>query len=153
MESKDFTTSITVDATAREAFNSINQVSAWWTENLVGSSHQLNDEFTVQFGDVHVSTQKLVECIPDKRVVWLVTSSRLNFISNKEEWTGTKISFEIETEGDLCIIRFTHHGLVPAIECFGACSNAWKPYIQESLYSLITTRKGFPTTKEKNAAV
>ena len=66
MKEQDYNTSITVDATPHEAFESINSVSQWWTENLKGSSQQLDDEFTVRFGDVHQLKQKLVEVIPTK---------------------------------------------------------------------------------------
>ena len=95
MKEQGYDISIAVDATEHEAFNCINSVTKWWTENLEGSSQKLNDEFTVQFGDVHFSKQKLVEVVPDKKVVWLVTDSKLNFIEDKYEWTNTKISFEI----------------------------------------------------------
>lgn len=148
LKKQDFSTSIIVNATPQEAFKRINSVTKWWTENLEGSSQKLNDEFTVRFGDVHVSTQKLVEVIPNKKVVWLVTDSKLNFIKDKREWTGTKISFEISKKGAKTQVRFTHVGLVPKIECFGACSNAWNEYIQGSLLSLINTGKGQPTPKE-----
>ena len=57
-----------------------------------------------------------------------MTDSQLNFIKDKQEWTGTKTSFEIVEEDDKITIRFTHHGLVPEIECFNACSNAWGDY-------------------------
>ena len=144
MKKQDYTTSITVDATAHEAFKSINNVTKWWTENLEGSSQKLNDEFTVRFGDVHVSTQKLVEVIPDKKVVWLITESKLNFVKDKHEWTGTKISFEISEQENKTEIRFTHLGLIPQTECFDACSNAWSEYIQGSLMSLVNTGKGMP---------
>jgi len=146
---KDYHTSIIVHATAQEAFDGINNVRGWWTENLEGSSEKPGDEFTVRFGDVHVSTQKLVEVIPDKKVVWLVTDSQLNFIKDKQEWTGTKISFEIVEKDNKTTIDFTHHGLVPGIECFNACSNAWGDYINNSLRSLVNTGKGQPTPKEK----
>src|SRR5258708_20807987 len=100
MKKQDYNVRITVNATAQEAFNSINSVTRWWTEHLEGSSQRLNDEFTVRFGDVHVSTQKLVEVIPDKKVVWLVTESKLNFVENKHEWTNTEIIFEISNQGN-----------------------------------------------------
>lgn len=146
---QDYHTSITVDATAHEAFNCINSVTKWWTENLEGSSQNLNDEFTVRFGDVHYSKQKLVEVVPGKKVVWLVTDSRLNFLKDKQEWTNTRISFEILTRNKQTQIHFTHIGLVPDYECFDACSNAWSQYIQQSLWRLVTTGKGQPDKKEK----
>ena len=147
MKEQNYHTSITVDATAHEAFENINSVTKWWTENLEGRSQKLNDEFTVRFGDVHYSRQKLVEVVPGKKVVWLVTDSKLSFVKDKSEWTNTKISFEISSQNDKTKIDFRHLGLVPEMECFDACSNAWSQYIQ-SLQMLLTTGKGQPEKKE-----
>jgi hypothetical protein len=147
MKNLDYSVDIIVSATAQEAFTSINEVTKWWTENLDGHSQNLNDEFTVQFGDIHVSTQKLVELIPGKKITWLVTNSKLNFTKNQSEWTGTTISFDISTADNKTKVRFTHEGLAK-YECFDACSNAWSEYIQQSLKNLINTGKGNPTPKE-----
>jgi len=147
MSSSDYSIIISVNKTPMEAFNAINNVRGWWTENLEGGTEKLGDEFTVTFGKVHASTQKLVEVVPNKKVVWLVTASNLNFIQDKQEWNNTKISFEITQKNDKTQVRFTHHGLIPEIECFDACSNAWSDYIQGSLRSLINTGKGAPTPK------
>lgn len=75
-------------------------------------------------------------------MVWLVTDSRLIAFEDKSEWTGTKIIFEITESNNKTYVRFTHIGLIPQIECYGGCSGAWERLIQESLFSLITTRKG-----------
>ena len=142
MDNKDFTTSILVDQSPTEVFNAINNVRGWWQGVIEGGTDQLNDEFTYRMNDVHYSKQKLVDVVPDKRVEWLVTDSRINFVADKEEWVNTKMFFEIAKEGDKTKLTFTHQGLVPAIECYGGCSGAWGQLIEKSLYSLITTGKG-----------
>jgi Activator of Hsp90 ATPase homolog 1-like protein len=144
MKKQDYNASITVNATAKEVFKSITSVSKWWTEDLEGSSQKLNDEFTVRFDDIHVSKQKLVEVIPDKKVVWLVTDSRLNFVEDKQEWTNTKISFEISNHDNKTKINFTHFGLVPNVECYDGCVKGWDYFIKGSLFKLLTKGKGTP---------
>ena len=139
---QDFTITIQVDQTPMDAFNAINDVRAWWPGEIEGSSTKLNDEFTYRYKKFHYSKQKLVEVVPGKKVVWLVTDSSLNFVENKSEWTGTKIIFDISEKDNKTQIRFTHQGLVPAYECFDSCSNAWSDIIKNGLRNLIAKGKG-----------
>jgi hypothetical protein len=144
MNDKNFTTSFLVDQTPEEAFSAINNVRGWWSEEIEGSTEKLNDEFTYHYKDVHICKMKLVEVIPNKKVVWLVLENYFNFIEDKNEWVDTTISFEISEKDNRTEIRFTHQGLVPEYECFDICSNAWNEYITGSLRSLISTGKGQP---------
>ena len=145
----NFQTSITVNVTPEEAFKNINKVTKWWTENVEGKSQHLNDEFTVQFGDMHYSKQKLIEVIPEKKIVWLVTESNLSWLNDKHEWNDTRISFEIKRKDNKTQILFTHIGLVPEVECYTDCSNAWSSYINDSLFNLLTIGKGEPDPYKK----
>src|SRR5687767_13906156 len=130
MGNQNYTTTILVDQTPKEVFKAVNNVRGWWIDEIDGQSEKLNDEFSVLFYDgVHYSKQRLVEFAPDKKVVWLVTESKLNFIEDEDEWTGTKISFDISTIGNKTQLQFTHYGLRPDIECYKDCSNAWGGYI------------------------
>ena len=142
MTTTDFTTILLTDQSATEIFNAITNVRGWWQGEITGSTVKLHDEFTYRYGDIHYSKQKLVEVIPDKKIVWLVTESQLNFLQEKNEWDNTKIVFEISKVQDKTQLRFTHQGLAPEIECYHACSNAWGDLIQKSLFSLIATGKG-----------
>lgn len=139
---KDFTTSILVDKPPVEVFTAINNVRGWWQGEIAGSTNKLNDEFTYQMGEIHFSKQKIVEFIPNEKVVWLVTESKINFVADKDEWVDTEIVFDITKVDNKTRLSFTHQGLVPAIECYGGCSGAWGKLVEQSLYSLITTGKG-----------
>ncbi len=138
----DFTTTFFVDQTPAEVFSAINNVRGWWQGEVEGSTDKLDDEFTYRMKDIHFSKQRLIEVVPDKKVIWLVTDSKLNFLKNKSEWTGTKIGFDISEINNKTQLRFTHTGLVPTIECYGSCSKGWSKLIQESLLSVVTTGKG-----------
>jgi Activator of Hsp90 ATPase homolog 1-like protein len=151
MSTSDFTTCILVDQTPKEAFDAINNIRGWWSEEIEGSSGKLNDEFKYHYEDVHHCQVKLIEVIPDKKVVWLVMDNYFKFTKDKSEWKGTKINFEVSQNDGKTQIRFTHLGLVSEYECFDICSNAWTQYIQQSLSGLIATGKGLPNGKSKPA--
>lgn len=149
MTTSDFTTTILVDQTPREVFRAINNVRGWWSEEIEGSTAALQAEFNYHYKDVHICKMKIIESIPDQRVVWLVLDNYFNFIKDKSEWINTRIIFDITQQGDKTQMRFTHLGLVPEYECFDLCYNAWTQYIQESLRNLITTGKGKPNPIEE----
>ena len=141
---QNYTTAFTVEKTPKEVFAAINNVRGWWTgePGIEGSTNKLGDEFTYRYTPHHYSKQKITEFIPGKKIVWRVEDSSINFVKDKSEWKGTEITFEIAKKGDKTEVRFTHVGLVPEVECYGACSNAWGSYIKSSLRGLIREGKG-----------
>jgi hypothetical protein len=144
MTTSDFSTSIVVDQTPAEVFNAINNVRGWWSEEIEGNTGKLNDVFNYHFEDLHRCKIKLIELIPDKKVVWHVVENYFKFTEDETEWVDTKVVFEIVQKGSQTQIHFTHVGLVPEYECFDICKDAWSTYINVSLRKLITTGKGEP---------
>ncbi|CAL1519403.1 SRPBCC domain-containing protein [Chitinophaga sp. MM2321] len=142
----DFTTTIMVDQSPQEVFNAVNNVRGWWSEEIEGSTDKLNEEFLYHYEDVHRCKMRIIEFVPNEKVVWLVLDNYFQFTKDKSEWIGTKVSFEISRQDNKTQLRFTHLGLVPEYECFDICKNAWTQYIQQSLFSLITKGKGQPNS-------
>ena len=149
MTPQDFTTTISTDKTPEEAYNAINNVRGWWSEEIEGSTDRLDAEFNYHYEDVHRSKIKITALVPGKKVAWLVLDNYFKFTKDETEWKGTKIIFEISEKGGKTQIRFTHVGLVPAYECYDICKSAWGTYIQGSLQSLIDTGKGKPNSAGK----
>jgi len=140
MQSKSYTTSMEVTSPLEKVFNCINNVSAWWSKDFEGSSTKLHDEFVIHHPGKHYSKQELIEIIPNKKVVWLVTYSKLDWLEkDKHEWTNTKMIFEITTNGDKTLVHFTHEGLVPEKECYNRCEQGWNMVIKTQLLNFINS--------------
>jgi hypothetical protein len=148
MENKNFTATFWVDQTPTTAFKAIKNFRAWWSEEIEGNTDHIDEEFLYHYKDVHLCKLKLVEMVPDKKLVYQVLENEFNFVNDKTEWVNTQLVFEISKEDRKTKVKFTHVGLVPEYECYNVCKDAWTSYIQGSLQSLITTGKGKPNPKE-----
>jgi uncharacterized protein YndB with AHSA1/START domain len=142
MENQNFTTTIAVAHSPSEVFKAINNPRAWWSEEIEGTTGELNAEWRYQFGDNHRSKMKVVELIPDKKVVWLIEENYFKNAKNQDEWVGNKITFEISRVADKTRVVFTQIGLVPSYDCYKSCEWAWTGFVQKSLHGLITTGQG-----------
>ena len=149
-DENSYTTSILVDKSPKEAFDAINNIQAWWSEEIEGKTNELGADFFYHHKDVHLSKMKIVELIPYQKIVWFVKNNFFNFTKVQTEWKGTKIVFEILKKDGKTQVTFTHHGLVQECECYSICETAWKNYVENSLYNLITTGIGKPNPKEKD---
>lgn len=87
---KDYTFIFESSDTPDNVFEHLLDVRNWWTglyqEEIKGNTCKLNEEFTFTAGGgAHYSKQKLIEVIPGKKIVWLVTDSNLNFLDKPGE--------------------------------------------------------------------
>ncbi len=152
MANQSFTTSFTVAQSPEQVFAAITNPQRWWGEGIVGETSKVGDVFNYRHGKIHLSKQTIAELVPNKKLVWKISESQLNFVSHKSEWDGTEVIFEIAKKGDKTELKVTHSGLVPQFECFEACSGGWSFYLGKSLKSLIETGRGEPDERSKAAA-
>jgi hypothetical protein len=108
-----------VDKTPKEAFNAINNVRGWWSEEIEGSTDKLNDEFKYHFEDIHRYRIKLIEFIPDKKVVWLVMQNYFKpgiFDDASDALRSPRIWPLIRKRGQRIMIPNTIRTLVPSLK-------------------------------------
>ena len=142
MEKSDFTLTLISKKTPAEIFQTLLNVRSWWSglfgEEFTGSSEKTGDVFTFKAGNgAHYTEQKMIELIPEKRIVWLVTESALTFLDKMDEWTGTKLIFELAQQDENTEVKFIHEGLTTQSECYQNCATAWKQYMLTRLFPLL----------------
>ena len=151
-QSPSFTTTFTVDRPTRAVFDAINDVTGWWSEDVVGRTDEVGAEFRYHYEDVHRCTLRVTELDPGRRVSWLVVDNYFGFVADQAEWQGTTIEFDLSPTPDGTEVRFSHVGLGPQLECYDVCSNAWAGYLHGSLRNLITTGHGRPNLRSAGEA-
>lgn len=139
----NFSTRIQVAASPEKAEEAISEVACWWAKNFEGSAANLHDQFTVRFGETFV-TFKIVDLIPGDIIVWEVKDCYLHWQTDKTEWNGTRVVWELLPENNGTKIIMTHIGLTPEVECYENCRGGWTEHINESLHNFITMGKGEP---------
>ncbi len=142
MTTQDYRCSIEVTVSKAEAFDKIARVSEWWAENFTGSARKLGDTFAVRMGETSVEFE-ITEAVPDEKIVWHVADCYLHWLSDKNEWTGTDVIWELSSGNGVTTIDMTHRGLVPGVECYNDCRMGWDHHVRVSLYKFITEGKGF----------
>ena len=148
----DLTARITVDATPLEAYQAINDVRSWWSDNIVGDTDVVGSEWYYLVPDIHFSKQVVRELVPGERVIWDFTDGYLDFIADKKEWIGTSGRFDVVEKGGRTEVTFTHEGLASGDECYGVCFDAWTHYITVSLRERIETGAGRIRSREEDLA-
>lgn len=136
MTSKNFEYHFTSSKDKKELFEYLKDPTNWWMgkfeETIDGKSERVNDEFNfLAGGGMHNSTQRLVELIPNKKIVWLVTQATLTFVNKTDEWVGTQFYFELSDNGPQTEVTFVHQGLNPSFECYDGCSSGWTQYLNQ----------------------
>jgi len=142
MEKNNFNCSISANISSSEIINKISNLPGWWGITFCGSAEKQNDTFNVKMSGDSFFNFTVTELIPGKRVVWLVTDCNMPWYTDKKEWAGTRLIFDIRENKDGAELTFTHEGLTSEVECYNDCVPGWTHWIKTSLFSYITTGEG-----------
>ena len=134
-----YTVAIEVAKSPNDVFDHLVDLSKWWPEEFEGESIKLNSEFIFRTGDSHYSKNKVVEFVPNKKVVWLTTKSIRK--TDDFDWTGTKFIFELTPQEDHTQLKFTYDGVVLDDES-DRLVEICDITIKEMLYNFIVNGKG-----------
>lgn len=140
MTDENLTLTMTLDRAPDDVYDAVVDVRSWWDGEIEGTTDSVGAEFTYRNDPHHTSRQRITELVPGRRVAWHVLDAHLSFVPEGGEWRGTDIVFEISHEGDGSVLRFTHEGLVPGLQCFESCSAGWGHYVGERLRERILGR-------------
>ncbi|MFQ6330744.1 MULTISPECIES: SRPBCC family protein [unclassified Nocardia] len=107
----------------------------WWATNTRGEGNDVGGVLQFRFSAGGFD-MKVLELVPDKRVLWEV-------VDGPEEWIGTHVNWDLDQVDDYTIVLFKHEGWKEPVEFMHHCSTKWAVFLM-SLKSLIETGKGAP---------
>jgi len=138
MSDTSYNATISVNQSPQVVFDAVLDVRGWWSPQVTGETAKLGDVFHFSDAGITESSFRLAETVPGQRVVWNIEHAYLAFVEDHDEWTGTRIIFDITPTADGSTVHFTHEGLAPVVECFQECSRGWG-LCMTSLKQLIET--------------
>jgi len=137
--STNYSVEIELAKSPNNVFNHLINLRNWWPEDFEGEDIKLNSEFTFTTGDSHYSKNKVIEFLPNKKVVWLTIESIRK--TDNFDWQGTKMIFELTPKGDNTIVKFTYDGVVLENE-YDRLVQICNLTLKEMFYNYIINGKG-----------
>lgn len=118
-----------------DALATLEGLSRWWTENTTGAT-DVGGRISFKFenGDFEMEVAELEK---GERVLWEVVGG------SAPEWIGTKIHWDLKTEGDHTVVLFKHEGWREPVEFMHHCSTKWGSFLL-SLKQYLETGAGAP---------
>ena len=135
----NYTVEIEVEKSPNDVFNNLINLKKWWPEDFEGEDIKLNSEFIFTTGDSHYSKNKVIEFVPNEKLVWLATESIRK--TDNFDWTGTKMIFELTPKDNYTIVKFTYDGVVLENES-DRLVQICDMTLKEMFYKSITNGKG-----------
>lgn len=144
-----YSRSIKVTSSAEKAFNAIVlDMQHWWTKPSVPFA-KVGDEATFQFkpnpttwtfraNKLEPAKYVELECIDANHIHEGLPETIA------KEWLGTKLIFEIKSDGEGAIIKFTHQGLNSSLDCHEICVGGWDHFFSGSLKKYLDSDFGNP---------
>ena len=138
-KSANYSVEIELAKSPNEVFNHLINLKKWWPEDFEGEDIKLNSEFVFTTGDSHYSKNKVVEFVPDKKLVWLAIEGLRK--TDNYDWSGTKMIFELIPKGNNTILKFTYDGIVLENES-DRLVQICDMTVKEMFYNFIVNGKG-----------
>jgi uncharacterized protein YndB with AHSA1/START domain len=115
------------------ALTTLEGLAGWWTTDTTGDCN-VGGTIRFQFGDRGRIDMKVVELVPNRRVLWQV-------VGGPDVWIGTKVHFDLAQDGDFTAILFKHEGWKEPSEFMHHCTTKWAMFLM-SMKSSVETGKG-----------
>lgn len=114
-----------IAASAERVFDAITLpggLDAWWTDASTGAPGSGNT-YELDFGPGYVWTARVTRCHPHEEF-------ELEFTEADADWTGTRVGFRLEENGDRTMVRFRHEGWPQENRHFRSSSYCWAMYLR-----------------------
>jgi len=139
-------TDVSFDATAAAVYDAIaapGGTNGWWTTDgdVVKAPGQL---LRLNWSATDHIVFRIDRADRPSLMRWTCVAQHDRNLPRPDEWVGTTLTFSLGASDRTADLRFTHHGLVPALDCFDMCEGGWNFFLRRSLKQLVEVGRGLP---------
>lgn len=105
-----------------EAVSNPRGLDSWWTKTSAGEPRD-GAEYDLGFGPQYAWRARVTRVTPDSEF-------ELQLVEADVDWTGTRVGFRLEGDGDMTQVRFRHTGWPTLNEHYRISCYCWAMYLR-----------------------